>query len=300
MFRQPVAQLVVIVLSVFGGAPVVAGPLEDASAAAKLGDYATALPLFRTLANQGNTYAQYSLGIMYARGQGVPQDYAEGVKWIRLAAEKGLVIAQTDLAIMFRRGLGVARDGAEAATWFRRAADQDSVVAQSSLGDMYAMGDGVTQDYAEAFKWYGRAAEQDFSYAQNMLGVAYEHGFFVQQSYADALAWYRRAANNVSDSSRLTLMHGPHYNLAAMYASGHGVPRDNVQAYMWFTLAARFGDVNSPDGRGVALFGASKETALEQRDRIAALMTSKQIAEGERLAREWTPRVILTVRPQAK
>jgi hypothetical protein len=55
---------------------------------------------------------------------------------------------------------------------------------------------------------------------------------------------------------------------------------------MTFGQAARFGDVNSPDERGVALFGALKETALEQRDRVAALMTSEQIAEGERLARE--------------
>ncbi len=40
------------------------------------GDYATALRIFRQLAEQGNASAQYNLGVMYFRGQGVAQDYA--------------------------------------------------------------------------------------------------------------------------------------------------------------------------------------------------------------------------------
>lgn len=280
--------------------PAAAGPLEDASAAARIGDYATALALFRTLADQGNTYAQYDLGIMYVRGQGVTQDYAEGMRWIRLAADKGLAIAQTDLAIMLRRGLGVGADSGEAAIWFRRAAEQDSVVAQRSLADIYAMGDGVGLDYTEALKWYRRLAELDSpfaAYAQNMIGIAYEHGLSVQQSDRDAYLWYRRAANNVDDLSALTLMHGPQYNLALMYASGRSVPKDNVQAYMWFTLAARFGDVKSPTPRGISLFGTPNETSIDQRNRLTAQMSSAEIAEAERLAREWAPHPILFVRP---
>jgi uncharacterized protein len=300
MIRKALSQAAIIALMLGPYDPAAADPLEDASAAARFGDYATALALFRTAANQGNTYAQYSLGIMYVKGQGVTQDYAEGVKWIRLAAEKGLAIAQTDLAIMLRRGWGMAADNAEAATWFRRAADQDSIVAQNNLGDMYAAGDGVTQDYAEALKWYRRLAEQDSPvapYAQNIIGIAYEHGLSVQQSDRDAYLWYRRAANNVYDSSALTLMHGPQYNLALMYASGRSVPQDNIQAYLWFTLAARFGDVKSPAPLGVSLFGTPNETSMDQRNRLAAQMTSAEIAEGERLAREWAPHPILFVRP---
>ncbi len=63
------------------------------------GDYATALQEFRPLAEQGNAYAQYNLGIMYEIGQGVPQDYAEAVKWYRLAAEQGDAYAQTILGL---------------------------------------------------------------------------------------------------------------------------------------------------------------------------------------------------------
>jgi hypothetical protein len=51
-----------------GEAAVVAGPLEDAEAAYDRGDYATALPLFRSLADQSNATAQAILGRMYAHG----------------------------------------------------------------------------------------------------------------------------------------------------------------------------------------------------------------------------------------
>jgi uncharacterized protein len=297
--RCPIAYIVAIGLTVLACAPVTAGPLEDAIATARRGDYPGALRLFRALADQGNSYAQHSLGAMYAKGIGVRQDYAESIKWLRLAAEKGLPIAQNDMGIMYRQGWGVAPDNAEAVNWFRRAADQDFMPAQNNLGDMYAVGFGVP-DYGQAVKWFRLAAEQDSPYAQNILGIAYEHGLFLQQSYEDAFAWYRRAANKVYDSSHLTLMHGPQYDLAVMYATGHGVSKDNVQAYMWFTLAAKLGDVNSPQQLGVAVFGASKETALEQRDKLAASMTSAEIAEGEKLAREWSPRPMVFIRPQEK
>ncbi len=58
------------------------------------GDYPTALRELRPLARQGDAIAQYNLGSMYGRGQGVPQDYAETVKWYRKAAEQGHATAQ--------------------------------------------------------------------------------------------------------------------------------------------------------------------------------------------------------------
>ena len=42
-----------------------AGPFEDGLAAADRGDYATALSLWRPLAEQGNGNAQHNLGVMY-------------------------------------------------------------------------------------------------------------------------------------------------------------------------------------------------------------------------------------------
>ena len=81
-----------LVLFVCAASPVSAGPFADGRAAYDRGDYATALRLWRPLADQGNPAAQYNLGGMYAssRGvsQGVPHDLVQAYKWFSLAASR--------------------------------------------------------------------------------------------------------------------------------------------------------------------------------------------------------------------
>ena len=60
-----------------------------------------------------------------------------------------------------------------------------------------------------------------------------------------------------------------------MYGNGRGVPQDDVQAHMWFNLAA---------SRST---GEDRETAVRNRDIVAGRMDPTQIAEAQRLAREW-------------
>jgi TPR repeat protein len=52
---------------------------------------AKSLPLLQQFArgDQREAIAQYNLGVMYGKGQGVPRDYAEAIKWFREAAEQG-------------------------------------------------------------------------------------------------------------------------------------------------------------------------------------------------------------------
>lgn len=69
--------------------PVVAGPLEDANAAIKRRDYATAVRLIRPLAEQGNANAQYDLGTFYDNGLGVPLDKVRAYMWFSLSAAQG-------------------------------------------------------------------------------------------------------------------------------------------------------------------------------------------------------------------
>ena len=67
------------------GGTAAAGPHEDAASAYGRGDYASALRLYRSLAERGDAYAQNYLGIMYQAGQGVPLDYVQAYKWFMLA-----------------------------------------------------------------------------------------------------------------------------------------------------------------------------------------------------------------------
>ena len=114
-------------------APAWAG-FDEGLAAYQRGDYATAIRELRPLAKQGNTNAQFNLGIMYSEGKGVPQDYAEAVKWHRKAAEQGDAEAQYNLGVMYGNGLSVPQDYAEAVGWWHKAAEQGQVEAQYNLG----------------------------------------------------------------------------------------------------------------------------------------------------------------------
>lgn len=63
-------------------------------------------------AEQGNAAAQYNLGAMYYKGQGVRRDDAEAVRWYRQAAEQGLAQAQNNLGVMYAERRGVRQDRA--------------------------------------------------------------------------------------------------------------------------------------------------------------------------------------------
>ena len=120
-----------------------AGPIEDAVAAYKKGDYVTAFRLFCPLATKGEAAAQHHLGLMYYNGYLVQQTYAEALTWFRRAANQGYALSQSNLAMMYKRGHGVAQDHVEAAKWYRRAAQQGLSAAQNNLGLIYAKGQGV-------------------------------------------------------------------------------------------------------------------------------------------------------------
>jgi hypothetical protein len=78
-----------IILGLSFATPVAAGALEDANAAIKRRDYATALRLIRPLAEQGDANAQYNLGVFYDNGLGVPQDKVRAYMWFNLSAAQG-------------------------------------------------------------------------------------------------------------------------------------------------------------------------------------------------------------------
>src|SRR5580693_8726295 len=97
-----------------------AGPLEDGVNAAKSGDYATAVRLWRPLAERGEAKAQSLVGDAFALGQGVPQDYAAAMNWYRMAAGQGDPSAQAALGLMYDTGRGIPRDYAAAMSWYRK------------------------------------------------------------------------------------------------------------------------------------------------------------------------------------
>jgi TPR repeat protein len=154
----------------------------------------------------------------------------------------------------------------------RPLAEEGDPRAQSMLGLLYYRGRGVPQDDAQALKWFRSAAEAGDALAQLNLGVMYADGRGVPQDNKEAANWYRRAADQGNPQAQ--------YNLGLWYAQGEGGRPDKVRAHMWFNLAAaRFPPSDS----------RSRAAAVTSRDAVASNMTAEEIAQAQRLAREWKP-----------
>src|SRR5262245_37049766 len=100
--------------------PMKAGTVLEALEASGRGDYETAVKIWEPMAEQGESHAQNFLGVMYAKGQGVPQDYGLALQWWHKAAAQGNVDALSNLGSAYIMGDGVTQDFTEAATWFRK------------------------------------------------------------------------------------------------------------------------------------------------------------------------------------
>jgi hypothetical protein len=178
--QRPSAALILIISLLVAG-PAIAESFDDATKAYFSGDYETAYRIIKPLAEQGLPEAQFNLGLMYEKGQGVPQDYAEALKWYRKAAEQG---------------------NAKAVKSYRKAAEQGNAEDQFNLGLMYDKRQGVPQNYAEAVKWYRRAAEQGFAEAQTNLGIMYFTGQGVPKDYVLAHMWFHLATSRYPASEK--------------------------------------------------------------------------------------------------
>ncbi len=189
------------------------------------------------------------------------------------------------LGELYDLGWGVPQDYAEAVKWYRLAANQGDAEAQANLGRMYEFGQGVPQNYAEAMKWVRLAVNQGNADAEFALGSMYYQGWGVPQSDAEAVKWFRLAANQGEARAQFTL--------GGMYDTGQGVPQDYVQAYMWFNLSAAQGNQRAAQGNQF------NQWATEARDLIARRMTPAQIAEAQKLARQWRPEIANASPPHA-
>ena len=156
-------------------------------------------------------------------------------------------------------------DHATALREWQPLAKQGQAIAQYHLGLLYANGQGVPKDDAQARQWYEKAAAQGHADAQANLGSLYDYGRGGPQDFKMAVRWYLRSANQGNDLAQR--------KLGLLYERGDGVPKDYVQAYMWYKLGAANGG----------------KTAALQRDELAIRMTSDQLAEAKKLAREWKP-----------
>jgi hypothetical protein len=300
-----IVALVALSLVALGGSEARAG-FDEGLDAYNHGDFAAALREWLPLAGDGHAQAQFNVGVIYARGEGVALDYGEAMVWIRRSAEQGLPAAAVQLGLMYRDGLGVGRDAGEAARWFRgpagegdanaqhllgmvlanqgaaasreegwswirRAADAGHAGAQFTIAMGHDTGGSLSEDRAAAAGWYLLAAEQAHPRAQFRLGMMYLDGRGVARDYGRAEAWLWFAADRGFPMAL--------YNLGLIYLEGRGFEADRVEAAGWFSLAV----LRLPTG-------AARDAAIRSRDHAVGLLTPDQRAQALERARAWLAR----------
>jgi localization factor PodJL len=145
------------------------------------------------LATAGNPIALTILGLKALDG-GTASGLPDAVRFLTQAADKGLAVAQYRLGTLYERGQGVAADSAKAMHWYELAANQGNRKAMHNLAVAYASGPGAKRNMTEAARWFAKAAALGLSDSQFNLAVLYERGEGVPQSLADAYKWYAVAA----------------------------------------------------------------------------------------------------------
>ena len=223
-------------------------------------NYVEAFDWYAKAAEQGNSNAQFSLGVMYENGRGVKENYTRAIEWYEKAAEQGNVKAQYTLGSIYLWGFKIEPDYEKAFKWLKKAAEQGDIFSQYELGDMYYKG-FIIQDYEKAFEYYKKVTEQGIVNDRirpmcmnnceqfvaiinsiNRLGIMYYYGLGVEQNYKKAFEWIEKALKQDNPySSNGICFPIVHYLLGDMYYFGQGIKQNYTKAFEYFEKAANQG-----------------------------------------------------------
>ena len=267
-------------------------------------DGATAAQWYERAAAQSYAIAENNLGYLYEAGQGrakgcgpgrqlVPQSgrpgrqHGAGQSWpplrkrarrrqrrsrSRALVSQGRPIRHTGayaLGRMYENGTGVPKDLDEAVRWYRAAADADLANAQTASGAFISLARGYPRISRRPHAGFRERANRNNSYAQAELGILYLNGEGVSRDFDRALALFRRAAA-VGDDLAV-------YQLGLCFDKGWGAPRNPLSAYIWYSIATRWGN---PD---------SQSQAATDRNRLAREISPDILAAAQRAAANWRP-----------
>ena len=96
---------------------------------------------------------------------------AESVYEIRKKAEAGDATAQFNLGLMYAKGNGVLKNSTEAAKWYRKSAEQGDAGAQVFLSGCYYLGEGVPKDIVSAHAWANNASANGNERGKIIIGM---------------------------------------------------------------------------------------------------------------------------------
>lgn len=217
IFSRVKPALVVIACALLPQSPACAGDLEDGLAAYRAKNYAQTFLWLAPLADNGDPQAEFVLGEMYRKGQGLVKSMDDALPWLNKAAEAGHAGAQNVLGQLYETGDGVEQNFDTALQWFQRAAESGDAPGQLNLG-LHHIRVEEHRDFEQAAKWIHLAAEQNDAEAQYFYARLLLDGRGVEANADEAKTWFERAARQDHVQARrflqvLALPEGPDQGL---------------------------------------------------------------------------------------
>jgi len=163
-------------------------------------------------ANKGIIKAQYTLGIMYAKGHGVLENRSKADKWYRLA-EAPRLKARLNIYNLAKKNVP------QAIQVLIEDAENGIAEAQLALVKMYDKRNGLLKDRNKAEKWYRVAKELRHKAKTNIYNLAKKNDLQAMQVLIED------AENGIAEAQ---------FVLASMYAKGQGVPQNYQEAIKWY------------------------------------------------------------------
>lgn len=203
-------------------------------------------------AQEGDAEAQYQLGQLYTRGDGVELDFEASLKWFRESANQDYVPAFNSIGFAYEFGKGVEIDNSIAISWYEKAAKAADVFGLINLANFYKKGvSGILEkDLEVADKYYKKAfnkakilVKKGDVRAQRVLGYCYVKGLGVEQNTEKSIKWLKKAARK-RDCNAMS-------SLALYYDNGDGVKKNIKKAVKLYKAAAEHGSAEAQANFGI-------------------------------------------------
>ena len=127
-----------------------------------------------------------------------------------------------------------------------------------SIGrNYYFMYPSTPESCKKAVNNFQHAANKGHLRSHSDLGSMYKYGICALQDYKEAIKWFRMAAEQGDLSGQ--------FSMGLMYYQGKGVIQNYIEAHKWFNISGE----------------------RKHRDDVEQKMTTEQVVEAQKLAREW-------------
>ena len=147
------------------------------------------------LAQEGDAWAQYTLGWLYQDGNILMPDDIKAAQCYEAAAQQNISAAQLAASKLYLSNDSEVRDTERGIYWLNQAAESGNDYAAYRLAKEYLTGKNIPRDVRQSEWWFTQSAQSGNEFAQYALGKAYLFGQNFPHDIDQATYWLEQATS---------------------------------------------------------------------------------------------------------